>query len=157
MDHKKKALLAVLFVSIGLAAIAIIVASGSSDQAVRDDAMKILMAEVHVNGVVDLCQKKAENNPRLIEAARQWSKRNRRGLNLAEDALIAAGNISGREKKIIKRVTLSFMRRDINRYADKAAYCRAFKEALESGGLDVNARKDTAPALQRLQDLPPDS
>lgn len=127
----------------------------SGENSSRNDAMFLMGAALWIPGIAAICHKNVEPRPSLIDAAKKWTRRHNKDLELIVATLKATGGMSAQEKRQIDRSAFKLLKKEIASQGSKAMYCRQVEDAIGRGVLDLDKRDDTAPRLMRLRKFEP--
>ena len=125
-------------------------AQGDDKESLRNDALLLMGASVLPPGTAAYCNKYVEPNDRLIAAAVAWNRRNDAALKQIVRVFQWTGGMSDADRVALDRYAYQLVKESVESEPDRAGYCRGIADQLDGGGMDLDRRDTTAPALKRI-------
>lgn len=121
---------------------------------IRDSAMRMLGASLLVTGVAAYCDQSIEKNPLILNAAKQWNRRNALIMDGTVRALKHTGGVSNEEKTLLDHLAFKMTKQFVDGEGNQKQLCRTAVTSIENGSLDLDKRLDLAEAYRLISSLP---
>lgn len=121
--------------------------------AIRDSAMRMLGASFLVPAVAVYCDQNIEKNPLLLNAAKQWNRRNALIMDGTVRALKHTGGVSNEEKTLLDHLAFKMTKQFVDSEGNQKQLCQTAVASIEDGSLDLDKRADLAEACRLISSL----